>query len=811
MTTSLRYLLAALCSIFFWNAGFTQTNHNGHWCAASKPVFTASPDPRSDSIDILHTEIALDITDFAGKTIAGTAAITFKAKLAGVSQLRFDLLNMNITNIAWNAPGLLDWNYNGQVLQINFGQPFTPGADYPPIAISYQGQPAQDGSGWGGWYWQSPYAYNLGVGFDADPHNYGRVWYPCFDNFVERSTYRFDITTDAGRPAYCNGQLISDTPLANGKRQRSWAIEEPIPSYLTCVAVGPYASFTRTYTGEQGPVPVEIAVAPVDSNNLKNSFIHLPEALACYEHWYGPYRWNKIGYSVVPFNGGAMEHATNVAYPKFAVDGTTTWETLMAHEFSHHWWGDLATCRTAEDMWLNEGWAVFSEHLFTEWTYGRTAYVNAVSANFLDVLQNTHVEEGGYRAVSGLPHDLTYGSHVYNKGAVVAHNLRGYLGDSLFRQGLRTVLNETAFADWSSEDLRDKLSAATGSDLHDFFDDWVFQPGFTHFSVDSVKVTYSSIDAPTQMQVFVRQKLRGAAHFYQNVPVEFTFVYPDWSRETRTAMVSGEYSAPIFEFPAWQPAPSFVWVNTNGLLTFARAEKEKVIKNLGSSNFTPARMDLKINTLPAGDSALVRVEHHWVMPDTASIANAGGFYLTHRYWTIDGDFPAGFDAQASVFYDGQGSLDQLDTELFAQTSASEDSILVLYRQGPGMPWTEWPTYVKNTLGSANNRYGFLRIDHLQRGQYTIAKGVSTVSAKTPVQAYTNIRVSPNPAASSIRIKAEIPFDNIRIFSQKGDLTGEWNTLNVRDYELFIEHLPAGQYWIILSGKEGMGATGFQKI
>lgn len=93
---------------------------------------------------------------------------------------------------------------------------------------------------------------------------------------------------------------------------------------------------------------------------------------------------------------------------------------------------------------------MYSEHLFLEHVYGSGRYQAEVGANFLNVLENTHVQEDGYRAVSGIPHELTYGRHVYNKGAVVAHNLRGYLGDSLFRVGLRAVLEENAFADWSS-------------------------------------------------------------------------------------------------------------------------------------------------------------------------------------------------------------------------------------------------------------------------------------------------------------------------------------------------------------------------
>src|SRR4051812_511852 len=104
----------------------------------------------------------------------------------------------------------------------------------------------------------------------------------------------------------------------------------------------------------------------------------------------------------------------------------------MAHELSHHWWGNLLTCETPEDMWINEGWASFSADLFFEWQYGKPTYLQRVKSRHEDIVHYLHHTEGGFRAISGLPHNLTYGSHVYEKGADMIHNLRGYLGDADF-------------------------------------------------------------------------------------------------------------------------------------------------------------------------------------------------------------------------------------------------------------------------------------------------------------------------------------------------------------------------------------------
>ncbi|MBL7774915.1 MAG: hypothetical protein JNK89_02885, partial [Saprospiraceae bacterium] len=482
---------------------------------------------------------------------------------------------------------------------------------------------------------------------------------------------------------------------------------------------------------------------------------------------------------------------------------TTASETLMAHEFSHHWWGDLATCSTAEDMWLNEGWAVYSEHLFLEQVYGRARYDDEVRKNFLQVLENTHVQEGGYRAVSGLPHALTYGQHVYRKGAVVPHNLRGYLGDSLFRQGLRAALDQYQFDDWSSAGLRDALSAATGYDLGPFFADWVFQPGFAHFSIDSTQVFFSPVDAPTRIRIFTKQKLRGAGHFYQKVPLEFTVVDPLGNRQYRQTLVSGETDTVEITVPFWF-FPAKVWVNTRQQLTLARADWEGTIKTTGMLNAAPAKMTLNLKTLPQ-DTALVRIEHHYAMPDTAGAANPQGFRLSNRYWTVDALQP--FEAEATLVYDGKGMLDQLDAELFAQTSPREDSILLAYRPGPGHSWQEHPNYTKNTVGSAQDRFGILRPAQLPPGQYAIAKGVGTVAVGQAETVLPDISVSPNPVRRQLQLRAGQPFNRVLVFDARGVLVLDRTFQMAQSCELDASAWAPGMYWAIVSGGGLSGVAG----
>jgi aminopeptidase N len=149
---------------------------------------------RSDTIDIIDYDIHLDILDFTGKSIGGYTSVTFKSKLDGVSQLYLDLLKLHVDSVKQNGQPLSFSYTDSLLLIIDLAAAMNTG-DASVVTVYYHGKPQVDASGWGGFYFSGDYAYNLGVGFAADPHVYGRVWFPCFDNFVERSTYHFSITT----------------------------------------------------------------------------------------------------------------------------------------------------------------------------------------------------------------------------------------------------------------------------------------------------------------------------------------------------------------------------------------------------------------------------------------------------------------------------------------------------------------------------------------------------------------------------------------------------------------------------------------
>jgi hypothetical protein len=749
--------------VFFLLAAAVSKGQNPGHCQSAKhlapnlSVLTAPENLRSDTADILKYTVALNVTDFTTNTISGNTIVRFSPKINGLDYLCLDLLELIVDSVTYNN-SQLTWNYNDTLLRVNLPAAFNT-TDTLDVCVYYHGAPVMDASGWGGWYFSSGYAFNLGVGFDADPHVYGRVWHPCFDNFSERAKYEFKITTNNGKIAYCNGALTKDTTELSGLRTRTWVMNDEIPTYLASISVAAYTHINKTFSGQLGQIPVMLTALPTDTTALKNSFIHLPDALAGFESFYGPYVWNRIGYCLVPFSSGAMEHATNITYPKAFANGSITYEaSLMAHEFAHHWWGDHVTCETASEMWINEGMASYSEYLFRDWYYGWQTYIDAIKTNHEDMVHYAHLREGPL-AVSGVPHEYTYGDHVYRKGADMAHTMRGYLGDSLFKVGLNYVQGQKGFKNMSTVEFGQLLSTATGVNMSQFMSDWILNPGWPHFSIDSVK-SVSAGGGNYTVDVFVKQKLLIATNFYTNVPLEITFRNSLWQNDVRKIMMSGQTMSFSFTLPF---DPIYTGINVDSKISDAVSSKYLKITTVGTKSFVPANLSINVSNVGT-DSSWVRVEHNFTAPDSIK-NNTNNYRLNNQhYWKISGIFTPGFQSKGTFSFDGRkvlsGAAAYLDTSLYAYSTI--DSVILLYRKNAGDDWKEVEKYTKAFIGGSLSKRGTFVVDTLRAGEYTTANGVSTVltSVTTIDEESLVAKVYPNPAKNNFTI--ELPeFDQAK--------------------------------------------------
>jgi hypothetical protein len=748
---------------------------------------------RVDSFFIKHTEIRLSIRNFAAKAISGNVSHAIKFKVS-TDALSLDLTGMTVDSVM-NESGKLVFSRGKDKLNITLQKVFTAG-DSTVISVYYRGTPASDPTGWGGFYFSGDFAFNLGVGFGVDPHSFGRAWFPCVDEFRMKSSYEFFIETDTNYVAACNGVLTDTQRLASS---RVWHYKETkvLSAYLAAVSVSKFSILKSQYAGLETNFPVWLFCKPSDTNKIKASFVNLPKAIQAFETAFGPQIYGKVGYNFVPFNAGAMEHAGNITYPNIFADGTLQYEDLLAHELSHHWWGDNVTCVSEGDMWLNEGWASYCEHFFIEQVHGKAAYRRSVLENHLLVLRMAHINDEAVYPMVNIPHSKTYGTHVYKKGADVVHSLRGVLGDSVFFKACKAYQTKYRFGNATTADMLAVFEQnGGGSRATDFFSNWIYEKGFPHVIIS--KQVHSG-NGPYNLKFFTQQRPRFTNKLYNNMPVEVFFFKDKNTYEKRLIVIDNQTDS--FEF-TFDFKPAYVCLDYDEKLSDAITDRT-VITGVADTFDLPETFS-RIFLKNSRDTSLIRVEHHWIGPELYRIKPP--YMSDYRYYTLDGIWHDSLEMDLELSYDGRKiSSAHLDHTLIYKT---EDSLTVLYRAFPGDHWRVWPD-LQFTYGNKFDKAGKVMVKHAKKGDYVFA--MYDHQLDIPVYELNPgddhiWSLSPNPTSDMVLLTFHNPhlptmksFIHVwdssgkRIYSQVREIGQEHISINTRNW-------PAGVYSIGYYGK-----------
>lgn len=748
---------------------------------------------RSDTFDIINYRIRADVTDFSGKRLSAQCDIDFSPKIQDLDYILFDLLEMKVDSVIFRS-AKADFSYKSPFLKINFNQKLTPG-DTLRVSIFYNGISKIDPSGFGGFYFEKGYAFNLGIGLSSIPHNYGRSWFPCFDNFVERSTYDFDIITQYSHFAYCTGDFLGVDTLNQSRKIFHYRMDQQIPTYQAGVAVSDYREINWNYEGLERNIPIQLVGKPSDTIKMKTSFAYLPFAIETFEKWYGPYQWNRIGYALT--SNGAMEHPTNIAFPDFLGNNGDPGVTMdiMAHELAHHWWGDVVTLTTAHDMWIKEGTSEYSSHQFIEDFFGVDRFRKLMKNNSYDVITNAHIRDKEYRALSGMPQEFTYGPTTYNKGAMVIHNLRTYMGDSLFMKGMRSILKNYAFGHLNAAQFKQELETSTGLDMDCFFNDWIYAPGFNAFEIDSVITfqTGNNINAT----VFIEQKLHHAPHYHCNVPLQLSFYNENMQKYDVKVLVSGKNTFAETTLPF---IPSFWTINEDQGLNNSQVGDNYYFYKNKTYSLTNEKVTIKTPGLEQ-DSIFLRVEHTWGQPDPVN-KNKPGEYLrvsNSHYWTFSGNLPSNNTMTASFFYNG-GNASELDYDL---SRFSEDSIMIVYRPDARSVWKLHPNMVKQKMVPKDGK-GNIIITGIIPGQYAFANYALITGTEDNVSS--GDEAFPNPANDYLYITIDDNLHqkhlNVSLRTIDNQIVRSYALQGNNTIKIDVSGIISGVYVLTIAGMEG---------
>lgn len=461
--------------------------------------------------DLTHTKLEVSF-DWAKEEVIGQAELSFQA-IRPNQLLELHAQNFILNDVSLNGRKLNNFSYDDQVIKIPLDKTYKRGDTFK-VSIDYVARPSigpKSGS--------SAIASDQGLFFINSDNSvankpqqiwtqgeteHNSRWFPTIDKPNERTSQEIYLTVEDRFKTLSNGKLVSSVKNSDGTRTDYWRQELPHAPYLFMVAVGEFSITEEQWRNK----PLMYYVEPAYKSSAKEIFNHTPEMLTFFSELLGyEYPWDKYAQVIArDYVSGAMENTGAVIFGEFVqkneielIDNDN--DLIVAHEMIHHWFGDLVTCESWSNLTMNEGFANYGEYLWFEHKYGKD-HAEAHRIN----------ELGGYlySASQSGTHDLIhYGyddkedmfdAHSYNKGGLVLHMLRDYLGDETFFLGLNQYLHVHEFTAVEADDLRLIMEDVSGEDLNWFFNQWYFDQG--HPVLD---VNYEYEPADLQVTIDVQQ------------------------------------------------------------------------------------------------------------------------------------------------------------------------------------------------------------------------------------------------------------------------------------------------------------------
>jgi aminopeptidase N len=425
----------------------------------------SSSDPLAEQTDVLHYRLDFEI-DPVDAHIEGSNTMTVMALVDNVRAFRFWLHNsLSIAEVRLDGSVAAWRRLDTETIEVELGRSFARDQGFE-LEVQYEGSPVT--AGWMSIVFENRRGTPV-VSTLSEPW-YSYTWWPVKEDSRDKATGELLITVPSELTVVSNGVLVDVDNLAGNRRRFHWSTDYPMSPYLFAFSATRYNTFGDNFLHAEGSMPVEFYVYP-DSDTPQNraQWRLSVDMLATFGDLYGLYPFIDEKYSIYQFPwGGGMEHQTATGQGGF-------WEDLTAHELAHQWWGDMVTCATWSDIWLNEGFATYSEALWFEFESGVSdpyALRLAMSRRRPSQVDGTvyvHDPSNVARIFSS--------NYSYRKGAWAVHMLRGVIGDDSFFSLLGSYRERYQYRTAATDDFRKVAEEVWGGDLRWFFDQWVYGGG----------------------------------------------------------------------------------------------------------------------------------------------------------------------------------------------------------------------------------------------------------------------------------------------------------------------------------------------
>ena len=443
----------ALFACVFTGNAFGATTFSPGAPGNGDPFF---PNAGNGGYDVASYDLTLE-WEPEGNRLEGTAVLTATAT-QNLSRFNLDLRGFTISRVLVDRRDASHVREGEHELVITPKSGVLAGRRFT-VTIEYSGTPAvvtDPDQSIEGWVPTDDGAFVVG-----EPQG-SSAWYPVNDTPRDKATFLFRITVPEGLTAMANGVLVSNA-TAGGKTTWVWNETDPMAPYLATSTIG---RFDLTIS-KIGSIPSYVAIDPqLPAGNVLRK---MPEMVEFFESIYGPYPLNAVG--------GIVDSAKNVGYSletqtKPVYDRMPN-ELTVAHELSHMWYGDSVTLSTWPDIWLHEGFATWSEWIWSEHTGQKSAQ------QFFDNHYNTPPQDVVFwTPPPGNPGTpvLLFNGTIYNRGGMTLQALRTKVGDFDFFRIMRSWAQQNRYSNVSTPMFVALAEQTSGIELDRFFDVWLYQP-----------------------------------------------------------------------------------------------------------------------------------------------------------------------------------------------------------------------------------------------------------------------------------------------------------------------------------------------
>jgi hypothetical protein len=500
-----RYFLIVIAALFVTSV-LALSPENGY--RPARKIFSSGPAlptefEKADSLtgfDVQKYEITISAPQ-STTTITGNVLATVLAEQA-LTSLSYNLTsNFTVTSVLVNGSPA-SFTHSNHIININLnipaGQTFS-------TQVFYNGIPTL-----------TPDAYHIGwirtdssIFTISDP-DAARYWWPCYDHPWDKAIVDLHITMRSDWKVASNGIRTGIVDNGNGTSTTHWIGQHPMTTYLVCVTAANYVEIDQT----AGDIPIQSFVRQNQYSNAMVDFANLPEILNYFSQVFGPYPFEKYGQAVATISTyGAMEHQTMTTLGSFIITGNGTYELIIAHELAHQWYGNAVSFLTFKDVWLSEGFATYSEHLWTDKKSGWQAAANYVGSAYHQYYLNW--EAGAGPQVIYNPSYMNYfAPPSYEKAASVLHMLRLKIGEANFFQLLNQWFTTYMHGNAITSEFQAMAEQISGQDLDQFFNQWIYQSGIPSLQYS----VWSNDNASLPTKVTAKTTSPTATNFHIEVP-----------------------------------------------------------------------------------------------------------------------------------------------------------------------------------------------------------------------------------------------------------------------------------------------------